>query len=116
MDGSHRARAACCTHRHRLSALDMRAFELALAVDPARRHIDLPLIDTAPHPVIGSRGRRIQPRRQEVFEDLGVFDKIAVSGRACPGGRLHTDDAPAERTAVMMPAPTPHAIALHSVR
>ncbi|MET9047767.1 hypothetical protein ACGFYM_43720 [Streptomyces sp. NPDC048231] len=94
----------------------MRAFELTLAVDPARRHIDLPLIDTAPHPVIGSGGRRIQPRRQEVFEDLGVFDKIAVSGRACPRGRLHTDDAPAERTAVMMPAPTPHAIALHSVR
>ncbi|GAA3893616.1 hypothetical protein [Streptomyces lannensis] len=43
-----------------------------------------------------------------------MFDKIADSGRACPGGRLHIDDAPAERTAGMMP--TPDAIALHSVR
>ncbi|MFJ6119980.1 hypothetical protein [Streptomyces sp. NPDC092129] len=93
----------------------MRTFELALAVDPARRHTDLPLIDTAPHPVIGSHGRRIQPRRQGVLENLGMIHKIAVSGRACPVGRLRTDDGPAERTAAMMPAPPPDAIACHSV-
>ncbi|MGQ4511904.1 FAD-dependent monooxygenase [Streptomyces sp. DW26H14] len=62
---------------------------LTLALDLARRQVGFLLIDKAPGPFAGSRGKGIQPRSQEVFEDLGVIDRIAASGGRYPVERVH---------------------------
>jgi 2-polyprenyl-6-methoxyphenol hydroxylase-like FAD-dependent oxidoreductase len=80
---------------------------LTLAIDLARRNIGFLLIDKAPHPFIGSRGKGIQPRSQEVFEDLGVIDRIVASGGEYPVQRIYTDDGPIDQVAVEMSEPTP---------
>jgi 2-polyprenyl-6-methoxyphenol hydroxylase-like FAD-dependent oxidoreductase len=54
---------------------------LTLACDLARRHISFRLIDAAPEPFRGSRGKGTQPRSLEVLEDLGVVDELLGDGR-----------------------------------
>ena len=44
---------------------------LTLAIELARRGIAFRIIDKSPEPFGGSRGKGIQPRTLEVFEDLG---------------------------------------------
>src|SRR5690348_16351883 len=80
---------------------------LTLAIDLARRKVGFLLIDKAAHPFIGSRGKGIQPRSQEVFEDLGVIDRIVASGGEYPVQRFHTDEGPVDRAVVEMSDPTP---------
>ncbi|KPI09205.1 Pentachlorophenol monooxygenase [Actinobacteria bacterium OK074] len=80
---------------------------LTLAIDLARRNVGFLLIDKAPHPFVGSRGKGIQPRSQEVFEDLGVIDRIVASGGEYPVQRIHTADGPLDQVAVEMSEPTP---------
>lgn len=46
---------------------------LTLAIDLARRGVSFRLVDKAQRCFEGSRGKGIQPRSQEVFEDLGVL-------------------------------------------
>ncbi|HEY1892819.1 MAG TPA: FAD-dependent oxidoreductase [Steroidobacteraceae bacterium] len=65
---------------------------LTLAIDLARRNIPLRIIDKAEVPFSGSRGKGLQPRTQEVFEDLGVLDRIAARGGPYPMIRLHGPD------------------------
>ncbi|HEX4327250.1 MAG TPA: FAD-dependent monooxygenase, partial [Burkholderiales bacterium] len=57
---------------------------LALGIELARRNIAFALIDKAPEPFRGSRGKGLQPRSLEVFEDMGVIDRI------CALATLHT--------------------------
>jgi 2-polyprenyl-6-methoxyphenol hydroxylase-like FAD-dependent oxidoreductase len=78
---------------------------LVLAIDLARRGVAFRLIDKAAGPFEGSRGKGIQPRSQEVFEDLGVLDRILALGaapypptRAYKGGEV-TDSAMIEARA-----------------
>jgi 2-polyprenyl-6-methoxyphenol hydroxylase-like FAD-dependent oxidoreductase len=80
---------------------------LTLAIDLARRDVDFVLIDKAAHPFIGSRGKGIQPRSQEVFEDLGVIDRIVAAGGEFPLQRTYTDAGPVDRAVVDLPGPTP---------
>jgi 2-polyprenyl-6-methoxyphenol hydroxylase-like FAD-dependent oxidoreductase len=80
---------------------------LTLAIDLARRNVGFLLIDKAAHPVIGSRGKGIQPRSQEVFEDLGVIDRIVASGGEYPVQRFHTAEGPVDKAVVEMSDPTP---------
>ncbi|MCF3961124.1 FAD-dependent oxidoreductase [Streptomyces fuscigenes] len=80
---------------------------LTLALDLARRHVDFVLVDKAPEPFPGSRGKGIQPRTQEVFEDLGVIDRIVASGGTYPLERVHTADGSLDRVAVATADPTP---------
>ncbi|GLZ35984.1 3-(3-hydroxyphenyl)propionate hydroxylase [Lentzea sp. NBRC 105346] len=54
---------------------------LTLAVDLARRGVAFRIVDAAPQPFHGSRGKGLQPRSMEVFDDLGVIDEILASGR-----------------------------------
>ncbi|KRA69670.1 2-polyprenyl-6-methoxyphenol hydroxylase [Caulobacter sp. Root656] len=65
---------------------------LTLAIDLARRGVPLRLIDRLPAPFAGSRGKGIQPRTQEVFEDLGVLDRMVAAGGLYPPQRLHRAD------------------------
>ena len=62
---------------------------LTLAIDLARRGIAIRLIDAAPQPFAGSRGKGIQPRTLEVFDDLGVIDAILAAGGPYPRPRYH---------------------------
>ena len=54
---------------------------LTLACELARRNIGFQIIDAAPRHPIGSRGKGLQPRSLEVFEDLSVIDQILSGGR-----------------------------------
>jgi 2-polyprenyl-6-methoxyphenol hydroxylase-like FAD-dependent oxidoreductase len=62
---------------------------LTLAVDLARRGISFRLIEAAEKPFEGSRGKGIQPRTLEIFEDLGIIDQILVAGALYPKFRTH---------------------------
>jgi 2-polyprenyl-6-methoxyphenol hydroxylase-like FAD-dependent oxidoreductase len=88
---------------------------LTLGIDLARRGVPFVLVDKAPHPFIGSRGKGIQPRSQEVFEDLGVIDRIVAAGGEYPLQRYYTEDGPVDRPVVELGPPTaaePYQIAL----
>ena len=52
---------------------------LTLAIDLARRGVDLRIVDAAAAPLTGSRGDGLQPRTLEVFDDLGVLDEVLES-------------------------------------
>jgi len=62
---------------------------LTLGIELARRSIAFRLIDAAEGPFRGSRGKGIQPRTLEVFEDLGVIGAILQAGMAYPRFRVH---------------------------
>ncbi len=53
---------------------------LTLAIDLARRGVSFRLIDKLDGPFAGSRGKGLQPRTLEVFEDLGLVDRLAAVG------------------------------------
>ncbi|GBR71828.1 FAD-dependent oxidoreductase [Gluconobacter kanchanaburiensis] len=57
---------------------------LTLAIDLARRGISFRLIEQNTQPFSGSRGKGIQPRTMEIFEDLGIVDRMAASGGPYP--------------------------------
>ena len=57
---------------------------LTLAIELARRNVAFRLIDKAPAPFHGSRGKGIQPRTQEVFEDMGVVNRLFAAGGLYP--------------------------------
>ena len=65
---------------------------LTLAVDLARRGVSILLIEKLASPFHGSRGKGIQPRTQEVFEDLGLIDRVASLGGAYPQQREYRSD------------------------
>jgi 2-polyprenyl-6-methoxyphenol hydroxylase-like FAD-dependent oxidoreductase len=62
---------------------------LTLALDLTRRGIPCRLIDAAEIPFPGSRGKGIQPRTLEIFDDLGVIEAILATGGLYPKLRLH---------------------------
>jgi 2-polyprenyl-6-methoxyphenol hydroxylase-like FAD-dependent oxidoreductase len=62
---------------------------LTLALDLARRGIAFRLIEAAQTPFEGSRGKGIQPRTLEIFDDLGVIDAILAAGALYPKFRIH---------------------------
>ncbi|MFJ9813830.1 FAD-dependent monooxygenase [Streptomyces sp. NPDC101151] len=57
---------------------------LTLGIDLARRGVDALVVERAEALFPGSRGKGIQPRTQEVFEDLGVLDAIRAAGGPYP--------------------------------
>jgi 2-polyprenyl-6-methoxyphenol hydroxylase-like FAD-dependent oxidoreductase len=65
---------------------------LTLAIDLARRRVSFRLIDRLAVPFPGSRGKGIQPRTQEVFEDFGLIDRIAAVGGYYPPQRAYRAD------------------------
>ncbi|UXT23988.1 FAD-dependent oxidoreductase (plasmid) [Agrobacterium tumefaciens] len=57
---------------------------LTLAIEFARRGVSFRLVEKTSEPFPGSRGKGIQPRTQEVFEDLGILDKVVAAGGVYP--------------------------------
>jgi 2-polyprenyl-6-methoxyphenol hydroxylase-like FAD-dependent oxidoreductase len=80
---------------------------LTLAIDLARRGASFRLIDKLPAPFAGSRGKGIQPRTLEVFEDLGVVERMTALGAPYPTQRLHqADGAHVDSQEIMILPPT----------
>ncbi|MEV8598010.1 FAD-dependent oxidoreductase [Streptomyces sp. NPDC052012] len=61
---------------------------LALGIDLARRGVDALVVERAQGLFPGSRGKGIQPRTMEVFDDLGVLDAIHAAGGTYPVGMI----------------------------
>jgi 2-polyprenyl-6-methoxyphenol hydroxylase-like FAD-dependent oxidoreductase len=81
---------------------------LTLAIELARRNVGFQLIDMQDTPFRGSRGKGIQPRSQEVFEALGILDRLAAIGGCYPPQREYRGDGSFEDSAVVQTsAPTP---------
>jgi 2-polyprenyl-6-methoxyphenol hydroxylase-like FAD-dependent oxidoreductase len=81
---------------------------LTLAVELARRGVRFRLIEKLPDPFRGSRGKGIQPRALEVFEDLGIVDRLVASGGPYPPQREYRSDGSFDDTALFdPPAPSP---------
>ncbi|MFE3288944.1 FAD-dependent oxidoreductase, partial [Streptomyces sp. NPDC059233] len=64
---------------------------LTLAVDLARRGVRALVVERADGLFPGSRGKGIQPRTQEVFDDLGVGEAIRAAGGPYPVGMIWQD-------------------------
>ena len=62
---------------------------LTLAIELARRGIDVRIVDKAERFAVGSRGDGLQPRTLEVFEDLGVLDEVFAAGIGTPLMRIY---------------------------
>ncbi|MBB5915896.1 2-polyprenyl-6-methoxyphenol hydroxylase-like FAD-dependent oxidoreductase [Nocardia transvalensis] len=60
---------------------------LTLAIDLARRGVEVRIVDRAAEFFAGSRGDGIQPRTLEVFDDLGVLDAVRAAAR--PPAPMH---------------------------
>ena len=54
---------------------------LTLACELARLGVTFRLVEAAPGPQPGSRGKGIQPRTLELFDDLGIVDRVLANGR-----------------------------------
>jgi 2-polyprenyl-6-methoxyphenol hydroxylase-like FAD-dependent oxidoreductase len=69
---------------------------LTLALELARRDVSFVLIDRLDMPFRGSRGKGIQPRTLEIFDDLGIVDRLAAAGGPYPPQRSYRDDGSSE--------------------
>ena len=85
---------------------------LTLAIDLGRRSIDCRVVDRATTRHTRSRGKGLQPRSLEVFDDLGIADAALAAGRTShrlhlySGGRLALDlDVPARPPQPGVPYP-----------
>ncbi|MGW6281321.1 FAD-dependent oxidoreductase [Kribbella sp. NPDC055071] len=86
---------------------------LTLACELARDGVPFRLIDAAPGPQPGSRGKGIQPRILEVFDDLGIGERVRSHGQLAMPIRstapddqvtLHSVDAVSQRPDIPYPA------------
>jgi 2-polyprenyl-6-methoxyphenol hydroxylase-like FAD-dependent oxidoreductase len=64
---------------------------LTLAVDLARRGVRAAVVERGATLFPGSRGKGLQPRTMEVFDELGVVDRILAAGGPYPTGMIWRD-------------------------
>ncbi|WKG01166.1 FAD-dependent monooxygenase [Mycolicibacterium sp. HK-90] len=62
---------------------------LTLAIELARRGVPCRVVDQAATLFPGSRGKGLQPRTLEVFDDLGVIGAVLAAGEPFPPMRLY---------------------------
>lgn len=62
---------------------------LMLACELARRGQSVRIIEQNPQAFAGSRGKGLQPRTLEVFDQLGVIERVLARGMAYPDLRAH---------------------------
>lgn len=65
---------------------------LTLAIELARHGVSFRLIEKRTTPFTGSRGKGIQPQTQEIFEDLGILNKVVAAGGLYPRLRTYRHD------------------------
>ncbi len=62
---------------------------LTLAIELARRGVPCRVLEKAAALFPGSRGKGLQPRTLEVFDDLGVIGAVLAAGESFPPMRLY---------------------------
>ncbi|MDF0530115.1 FAD-dependent oxidoreductase [Tsukamurella sp. 8F] len=73
---------------------------LTAALELARRGVHVRIIDRSDGPFEGSRGKGVTARTQEVFDDLGIADRLVESGfrhlpvRVTSSGEIRSDEDP----------------------
>src|SRR5260221_1320077 len=60
-----------------------------LACDIARRGVPLRIVDKGAEPFTGSRGKGVQPRTLEVFDDLDLVQELLSAGSPYPRMNAH---------------------------
>jgi 2-polyprenyl-6-methoxyphenol hydroxylase-like FAD-dependent oxidoreductase len=65
---------------------------LTLGIELARRGVPFRLVEKLDGPFQGSRGKGIQPRTQEIFEDMGIADRLFAAGGLYPPQREYRVD------------------------
>lgn len=76
---------------------------LTLGIDLARRGVDALVVERGEGLTPGSRGKGLQPRTQEVFDDLGVIDALRAAGGPYPVGMIWRDGEPQGEHRMMDP-------------
>ncbi|PGH50253.1 FAD-dependent monooxygenase [Streptomyces sp. Ru87] len=83
---------------------------LALAVDLVRRGVPVQVIERSGTLFPGSRGKGLQPRTQEVFDDLGLLPAVLSAGGPYPRMLTWDGDRPGREWDLNEPmGPTPQA-------
>ncbi len=80
---------------------------LTLACVLARSGVSFRLVDAAPGPQPGSRGKGVQPRSLEVFDDLGVVERVLAHGRMAMPIRTTAADGQVTSSGAEPVAPRP---------
>ncbi|CAH2804640.1 MAG: Putative monooxygenase STM1546 [uncultured Caballeronia sp.] len=65
---------------------------LSLSIDLARKGVSFRLVERLQEPFRGSRGKGIQPRTLEVFEDFELVDRMTATGGPYPPQREYRND------------------------
>ncbi|MCD0447036.1 FAD-dependent monooxygenase [Glycomyces sp. A-F 0318] len=78
---------------------------LTLACDLARRGVAVRIIDRAAAFPVGTRARGVRARTQEVFDDLGVRDRLAEHAETPLPTRFYGPDGQVVREVMMYDAP-----------
>ncbi|NKI68822.1 FAD-binding protein [Collimonas pratensis] len=78
---------------------------LVLALDLARRGVQFRLVEKLEAPFAGSRGKGLQPRSMEIFEDLGVLGDLLASGNPYPP--VHSYDGDQVKVSAISQARSP---------
>jgi 2-polyprenyl-6-methoxyphenol hydroxylase-like FAD-dependent oxidoreductase len=81
---------------------------LTLACDLLRRGIHPRLIEKLTTPLVGSKGKGIQPRSLELFDDLGLVHQVFANSSNYPPIRIYRGSEPI-KDHVMMPIQEPTA-------
>lgn len=82
---------------------------LTLACTLAQRNIRFRIIEASPSPQSGSRGKGLQPRTLELFDDLGIVDRVIANGRFDLDMLQHGEDGSATRAQRTNVPPRPDA-------
>ncbi len=80
---------------------------LTLGIELARRNVSFLLIDKTAQPFHGSRGKGIQPRVQEILEDMGLVDRVIAAGGRYPVQREYKDGGFTDEPMMITGDPTP---------
>ena len=80
---------------------------LALGIELARRGVRFRLVEKASQPFQSSRGKGLQPRSQEIFEDMGVLDRLFATGGLYPPMRTYRADGTWTDESIGGQPPTP---------
>lgn len=78
---------------------------LTLSIELARRGVAFRLLEQRDRPFHGSRGKGIQPRSQEIFEDMGIVDRLFAAGGPYPVSRVHHADGSSTDTGLVEGGP-----------
>lgn len=79
---------------------------LTMGIELARRGVSFRLIEKMSGPFLGSRGKGVQPRTHEIFDDMGIVDRIVSTGGPYPVMRTYQGDTYEEAAIAPRRVPT----------